>query len=412
MNKFIAKIGKSVPTRVKQLFGAAALNYGLWGANNSNKWTGTDTPPGRRSSSIIDGCAVLLVNALVSCRPIVVNAAGEEVPHEIVDMITRDFLAGILRNAMYAGNGCAAINETEDLVGESLAVLASSRLEIERKGTDATGFNVYTYTDISKKKITYTEDQVFHFKYQIDPDRPWMGRSPMTNVDNEILLDVRTTAYASGFMRRFGIPAWFLWPTTGTFTDKQRQAIQEDTTKHITGENSGGFGILPTQVGVTQLQGPRQFIDLADIRTQPEFRIAAQFGIPPVLAGLQAGYRFTTANSTLKEIRRHFADATVKPLADNIADELTKQVLPKFLFSEGLRVTFAFAESYLFARDIDAEAARVPLLAPIMTVDEGRELVGLPPLGDDRGSELIASMGQMQQQEEQPALPGPSNQLE
>lgn len=411
MTSFVSKIGKLVPNRVKQLFGAAGLKYGLRGVDDSNKWSGSDTPAGRRSSSIVDACSNLLVDALTSCRPIVLDQNGNEVEnHPIIQWITYDFMAGLVRNGVFSGNCIAFINETEDLVADGLVVLPSYKVDIERKGNTINGENVYLHHDIDNETYTYTQDQVFHFRYQVDPDRPWIGRSPLTNVDNDLLLDIRITSYASGFMRRFGVPGWIAWPEGGRpFTAEERKQLRADITANFLGENSGGFAVGGQKVGITQLQGPRQFIDLGDVRTQPEFRVCGQLGCPPVLATLPAGYRFTTANATLKEIRRHFADATVKPLMDSLGDALTKQVLDRNGEPSGLRVSFAYQESYLFARDLDAESARVQLMGPYITIDEARAEMGKDPIGDERGDQLVMSMGQQQNQETEPQ--GASNQM-
>lgn len=396
---------------VKQLFGAAGLLYGLWSVNNTRKWSGKDDPPGRRSSSIVDACLAAIVDAMLSCRLVVLDENDNEVPHEILEWIDRDFISAVLRNGGYSGNGIALINENPMLRAQGLSVLASTQVDINRKGGAVDGENVYEFTDITGSRVTYTQDQIFHYKYHIDPDRPWIGRSPLANVDNDILLDARVTAYSSGFMKRFGIPGWLIMPKFGRiFGEKERKALQDDITEHIQGENAGGAAVSPQEVEIKQLAGPRQFIDLGEVRTQPEFRVCAQFQVPPVLAGIQAGYRFTTANATMKEIRRQFADATVKPLMDNFADAINKQVLPRTLFSDGLRVEFAYKESYLFARDIDAEAARLAIIGPIITVNEGRELVGFPPLTDGRGEEFMTTYGQQQNQETEPQQ-GASNQL-
>lgn len=394
-------------TGSKQLFGSQGLTYGLFSPDDSNKWQGSNAPIGRRSSSIVDACLVVLVEGVISCRPMVVSAAGEEVEHEITDWINKDFLAGTIRNGAYSGSGVALINETPDLTAAGLAVLPSSRLEIERTGTAAKGENRYTFTDLTRQKVTYTADQVFHYKYQVDPDRPWIGRSPLTNVDNDILLDARSSAFGSAFMKNAGLALYYLMPKGGrVFTDNEIRKIRNDITANTTGDGSGGAGVLPIEVDIQQLQGPRQFIDLEAVRASPEFRICAQLGVPPVLAVLGAGYRFTTANSTLKEIRRHFADATIKPLLDSIAEVLTIQVLNKSLDSDGLRVTFDCSDSFLFARDLDNEVARANMAAGFLTIDERRAMIGYDPIGDERGNQIELADLQREQTE-----PGVDNQV-
>ena len=94
----------------------------------------------------------------------------------------------------------------------------------------------------------------------------------------------------------FGVPGWIISPGQGNaFSESDRTTLKQDLEENFMGAEAGGVAVSPTHGEIQQLQGPRQFIDLGAVRDHPEFRVCGQLEVPPIVAILAAGYRFSTA---------------------------------------------------------------------------------------------------------------------
>ena len=367
------------------LAGIKQYDGGDIGGNTSRTWRGSRAEVrAATESSIADACFVLLVAGVTASR-ITLMRDGVEVAHPVIDWITPDVLAAIIRNGARSGNAICVLGLDDGLIPTGVYPIPSTRVTIRRHGGYVDGYITYRIRDVGNIGSNhYVADEVLHYRWQVDPDRPWLGLNPLRNTAPDAELDDRSARYASGFMRRFGIPGWVVSPKDGSsLPDRDRVQIREDTEENFGPDNSGGVAVLPVPMDMMQLQGPRQMIDIEGMRTSSEFRICAQLGIPPVLAGLSAGYRFTTANATIKEIRLQFAEGVLAPLMENIAKMLTMQLLPHIPGGGGMRFEFDHTDNWMFAKDFDAMVSQQAEMADILTVNERREYVGYDPLSDD-----------------------------
>ena len=361
----------------------ASTEAGYLSAQSRVRWSGPQVARDLQRSSIVAACLNALVSGVTSCRPIVVNSADEEVPHPITEMVTDEWLASMVRNGAVYGNSVSLLGEDGNLSVTGLEPLSSARLTIERRRD---GSITYRYTrtgfwGMSAGGSVYAANQVFHYRYQIDPDRAWVGISPLATVAPELTLDRSAADYGAGFMRRFGIPGILVMPKPGKrIPETDRQAIRQDVEDNYMGANSGGVAVSPSEVDLLFAQGPRQMLDLGTIRDIPDFRVCGSLQVPPIVAMLSAGYRFSTANATVREIEARFAERTIQPLQDALAQALTAQVLARMPNSTGLRVDWDRNDSYLFRRDLDAMSQRQANAASILTVNERREMMGYDPL--------------------------------
>lgn len=344
-----------------------------------------------KNSSIVDACLYALITGVNSTQPRVMRPGSgkdaeptEVVDHELAKWVTPEFMASLIRNGVYSGNSIAKIKEdTATLSVNGLTIFPSSRIKVERTGGLIDGSNIYQVKELNNKYDRYTEEEIFHYKYLIDPDRSWIGISPLKNVDKDMLLDQRVITYTSGFMKRFGIPGWMVTPKPGqSFQENDRQTIREDVEENYIGENAGGVSVAPVAADVMQLQGPKNMIDVNDIRSGPEYRVCAQLGVPPVLAGLKSGYDKIGENATVVELRKQFADNTLQPLLLSIAAEITKQILHRMPGGDQLYFEFDTSESYIFQRDLTTDFRHQNAGREILTINERRAIVGYDTIPD------------------------------
>ena len=69
-------------------------------------------------------------------------------------------------------------------------------------------------------------------------------------------------------------------------------------------------------------------IDLTGVRNIVEALLLASIGVPPALVSILVGAQQTRVGRTFEHMQVAFATDTIQPLAEHIAGQLTKELLP------------------------------------------------------------------------------------
>ena len=217
-----------------------------------------------------------------------------------------------------------------------------------------------------------TGEQVIHFRYAIDPSRPWRGVSPLgwahrlgDLIGNS---ETRLSQEASGTVGRV-LPM----PQDGGDggDDDPLKLLKTDLAKgggrlHFVETTSAGFGegrvAAPSQDWAQKRIGPMPDGEFCKLREQAQMSVAAACGIPPALL-------YSISDGTLaRESYRAVLHSAVRPVARMMADEIEQKI--------GVRPAFDF--SALYAHDLAGRAASFQRFAAGgMPVEQALALTGL-----------------------------------
>ena len=220
--------------------------------------------------------------------------------------------------------------------------------------------------------VLLSADQVLHFRYAVDPSRPWKGVSPLgwAHRLGDLIgnAETRLSQEASGTVGRV-LPM----PVDGGAggDDDPLKLLKTDLAKgggrlHFVETTSAGFSegrvAAPAQDWMQKRIGPMPDETFCKLREQAQMAVAACCGIPPALL-------YSISDGTLaRESYRAFLHSAVRPVARTMADEIEAKL--------GRRPTFDF--SALYAHDLAGRAQSFQRFAAGgMAVEQALALTGL-----------------------------------
>ncbi len=227
---------------------------------------------------------------------------------------------------------------------------------------------------------------IVHFRYGIDPRNVRKGMSPLASLLREIFTDDEASNFSASLLTNMGVPGVIIAPESFTGSGQELQAdaesVKQEFTARFGGDRRGEPMVMTAPTKVTTLSWSPASMDLKALRRLPEERVAAVIGIPAMVLGLGAGLDRSTF-SNYAEAREAAYENNIIPSQRLLGEELRLQLLPDFEDEEELKRTFVkFDNSNVRALQDDqvkvTTRARMGVGGGIMTVAEGRELMGLP----------------------------------
>lgn len=278
------------------------------------------------------------------------------------------FVQWIIKTMMLDGNGNAVVYpETRRGILRNLQPIPAAFASFI---PDGFGYKVV----ISGRE--YDPDNVLHFVLNPGSYYPWMGegyRVALSDVANN-LKQAATTE--KGFMSSKWKPSIIVKvdSLTDEFSSKEgRKKLLED---YIETTEAGEPWMIPAdQFSVEQVR-PLTLSDLAlaDFVQLDKRTVAAILGVPPFVLGVGDFHR---------EAWNNFISSTIMPIARAIEQELTRKLLvsPSWFFRFNVRSLYNYE-----LRDM-AQVADDQFVRGIMTGNEVRDWIGMPPL--DGLNELV-----------------------
>lgn len=241
----------------------------------------------------------------------------------------------------------------------------------------------YEYNNGDGDPVRIPWEDIVHLKWPVpDLDHPWRGEAPLRLLAREVDADTEMTRIVWSLLRNNATPSTLIvYPQGVNLTEEERNAIKARFGLQHGGDNRGGVGIATGGATVERLALNLQEMDMSALRRIPETRITAICSIPAMLVGLNVGLERSTY-SNMEEARKGWTQGTLMRLWNLIAGELEADLAPDF----GQELTIAFDTSKVGAlqpnmTQLRADAATL-FKEKLITQNEAREMVFLPPVGD------------------------------
>lgn len=271
------------------------------------------------------------------------------------------FVQWIIKTMMLDGNGNAVVYpETRRGILRNLQPIPAA---IASFIPDGFGYKVV----ISGRE--YDPDNVLHFVLNPGSYYPWLGegyRVALSDVANNLK---QAAATEKGFMSSKWKPSIIVKvdSLTDEFSSPEgRRKLLED---YVETTEAGEPWMIPAdQFSVEQVR-PLTLSDLAlaDFVQLDKRTVAAILGVPPFVLGVGDFHR---------EAWNNFISSTIMPIARAIEQELTRKLLvsPNWFFRFNVRSLYNYE-----LRDM-AQVADDQFVRGIMTGNEVRDWIGMPPL--------------------------------
>jgi len=239
----------------------------------------------------------------------------------------------------------------------------------------------YRYTVEGEERHFQPADLV-HLRLGLDPDDFRRGRAPLKAALREVLGDEEAGKFATVLLQNFGVPGLVFSAKSASDEGpsiKEAEATEKVLTEKFGGANRGKLTVMSGGAwDVTVVGWSPEQMNFTALRRLPEERIAADLGVPAILAGLGAGLERGTY-SNARQLREFFTESKLSPMWVSIGRQLTNQLLDDFSDSTTASIQFDTSQVRALQEDENEKAKRWTGLVQntIATQEEGRKAIGL-----------------------------------
>lgn len=296
------------------------------------------------NSSIVMACHNWISGAFKEAKPLVYrlkdDGTEQELPnHRLVKLLRRPnpyysyskLMGATLLSYNLDGNGYVFKERADGGYGQTRALYYIPHYMIEpiRDSGDAY-ISYYRYT-VDGVQYRIPPDRIIHFKYDLDPYNTLKGRKILQPVFSMIFADEEADSFTAALLKNTAIPGVIISPKDETVKVEpdDAEAIKESYKRKFGGDNRGEPLVTNFAARVSLLGFSPKDLDLKENRRLPEERVAAQYRIPPVVAGLGAGLDKSTY-SNYEQAERHGYESCIAPMWEEFAEEWTNRLLPEF----------------------------------------------------------------------------------
>lgn len=229
---------------------------------------------------------------------------------------------------------------------------------------------------------------VVHLRGYNPVDERW-GVSPMETLRSLLAEDIAASRYREKFWsnaarmatvvkRPVDAPQW---------SDMARRRFKTEFEELYSGtENSGRTAILEEGMDLEIVGSSMRDAQYLETRKLTREEVAAAFFIPPAMIGILEHANF----ANIREQHQSLYQDTLAPWLAMIEQDLELQLLPDVDDDPSIYLEFNIAEKLKGSFEDQAQALQAQVGAPVMTRNEGRARLNLPPV--EGGDELITPL--------------------
>lgn len=224
---------------------------------------------------------------------------------------------------------------------------------------------------------------------RLHPRDDFRGLSPITVAARFADLDNQGGDYLRSVLNNGGIPRGIMKLKQKTDA-KQRDAIKQQWRDKYGGQSGwNDISVMDEDADYQAIGFNPKDADLGSIFGETESRICIAYGVPPILIAAKVGLDRSTY-SNYETALRAFWQKTLSPIFVRIAAKLTHGVASEFEGDRFIAWDFSGVEALRESEDARHKRANEGWMAGTLTLNEAREIIGLPRLvdGDVRRSDI------------------------
>lgn len=206
------------------------------------------------------------------------------------------------------------------------------------------------------------------------------GLGPTMVLAREIAADNEATSFVGALLANYAQPSMVIKTKIPIADEKTARALKSAFMRQLGGAHRGEPAVLDADTTIEKLSFNLQELEFPGLRANAETRVAAAYGVPPILVGLKAGLDRATY-SNMQQARAYFAQTTLRNRWRRYGDQFTNDLAKEF----GDDFVLAFDDTRV-ASLAESRAAEVKPLADAfgqgaITINEYRvRVLGLPEL--------------------------------
>lgn len=208
--------------------------------------------------------------------------------------------------------------------------------------TTAEGFvRGYEFDPGDGQTFPIPKDDIIHWKWAVDPEQPWRGIGAIELSIRDSDRSAEADAYIYALLKNNAVPPVVVTLTEGDeLTDDRADRLRKQWNVKMGGENRGNLAFLESGMKAEKMGFDLQQLAAEALSAVPEARIAGNFRIPPVVAGLSVGLKRSDYGD--QAARRSFTELTLAALWRSLASELYN----------GLKDDFNLPANFIFQHDL------------------------------------------------------------
>jgi len=327
MNWFQRLLSKALPT-----FGKVTQFMPIWARYAFSKLTmGRIVSEGYKANAAVSACATTLQLTFPEPPLMVgVEEEGRYIPdynHPLLkllrkpneDMGLAEFLQYCITYSPIGGNTYLWKQRAQNR--KLLALWPFSDLQITPVAGTSTAEGLvgyYEYDSGDGKKIPIPKEDIIHWKWMIDPQFPWKGIGAVELSAREVDKDNEATSYIFALLKNNAVPPVVITLEEGD--DPTQEELDAMGLKWVQKHGSGQPAFITSGMKVEQMGFDLHKLAADTLADIPETRIAANFHVPPSVAGLNVGVKRSDYGDTAA--RKAFTEQTLMALWRSLASEL------------------------------------------------------------------------------------------
>lgn len=289
----------------------------------------------------------------------------------------------LMANALLNGQSFAEI--VRDGNGKPVAIYHLPNSKVAYEQTAASGFKlIYKYTESAGKERDIQADNVIHLKFfSLDGIE---GKSPLISLEDDLATQKNSKKFLSNFFRN-GTQAGGMLTVKGSKLSKEaREKLRQEWQEANSGtDQAHKVLVMDETMGYEPIEIDTEILKLINTSNHSTQQVAKAFGIPRHKFGLE------TANMSLEQMNQDYLINTLSPYLESFVAELNFKLIADVDMG---------TKRYWFNTDnqkiIDAEKKNKIIRdlrdGGLISTDEGREMIGLPPLPNGLGSKNLVSL--------------------
>lgn len=240
----------------------------------------------------------------------------------------------------------------------------------------------YEYDAGDGQKLALPKDDIIQWKWMPDPLNPAKGIGAIELCAREVDKDNEATSYVYALLKNNAVPPVVI--TLEEDDDPTQEQIDAMGQKWVAKHGAGQPAFISAGMKVEKMGFDLNELAAETLNAVPESRIAANFRIPPVVAGLSVGLKRSDYGD--QAARRAFTELTLTALWRSLASEIYNGLKEDFMVKPNFNLAFDLRKVRALLEEETKVWERVTSAfnRGVLTRAEAKQYMGLVPAqGDD-----------------------------